>query len=153
MNITGTFQHTYSTFRRLTMAALGKARFAMWVSGSGILLLLLTTDTGKDSPWMYAMPLVIVFPELIAFLTWRQQQQILAEPVHYVLNETELHTRAAQAESRLAWAGLTWVKVTKHGWLLKTGAMQAVLPRAAFSPEDQATIDAFLATAPVKVKS
>ncbi|WP_157751850.1 YcxB family protein [Actinoplanes derwentensis] len=153
MNITGTFQHSYSSFRRLSMAALGKARFGMWISGGLILLLAVTTDAFQDSPVLYAAPLVIVFPELIAYLSWRQQRKILTEPVHYEINETELYTRAAHSESRLAWSGLTWVKSTKHGWLLKTGVMQVVLPRPAFSPEEQATIEAFLKTAPVKVKS
>lgn len=153
MNITGDFQHTYRSFRRLSMAALGRARFGMWVSGGLMLLLLLAFDSGERNPFLYAAPVVIALPELIAYLGWRQQRKILTVPVHYEINETELYTRAAHSESRLAWAGLTWVKSTKHGWLLKTGAIQAILPRAAFSPADQATIDAFLKAAPVKVKS
>ncbi|WP_430781105.1 YcxB family protein [Actinoplanes sp. G11-F43] len=154
MVITGRFQHTYQSFRRLSLASLGKSRFGMWAGGALLTLVVVTTDLGRDQPWMYGFaPFMIAVPELVAYLSWRQQKKLITVPVEYEITETALHVRAAQSESRLDWAGLTWVKRTKHGWLLKTGAMQAILPRDAFTPADQATIDAFLAAAPVQVKS
>ncbi|GGN40695.1 hypothetical protein FHR83_006978 [Actinoplanes campanulatus] len=84
---------------------------------------------------------------------WHQQRQTQAHPVRYEIDETGVRIQSAHSDSRIAWAGLTWVRTRRHAWLLKNGVVQSAIPRAAFSPEDQAAVDAFLTKGAVRIKA
>ncbi|MDI6100548.1 YcxB family protein [Actinoplanes sp. NEAU-A12] len=144
MNVTGSHQFGYREIRRVSMEALGKKRYGMWILGALLLLCTALKPEGAGLlPWFAVF--MLAFPDLIAYVTWHPQRQINAHPVHYELDDAEIRIRTISSEVKLAWAGLTWIRPYKRMWLIRHGAAQTVIPRAAFSPEDLVTLDAFFA--------
>lgn len=159
MNITGNHQYTYRTYRRAYRETSGSAsRIILWTVGSLVLALVLLLIMASGFSVNMLKPLALILfcfalPELVALLTWNLQRKDAGQPATYELNDEGIKMSTATAETTFTWSGLHWVKVKRHTWLLRKGIGQVLVPRAAFSPEDQAAIDAFLKTAPVKVKS
>lgn len=159
MKITGSHQYTYRTFRRAYRETAGRVTpVILWIGGGlalGLVLLVIVV-TGFSPAMLKPLALgvfCLALPELFALLTWNLQRKDAGQPARYELDDEGIRMSTATADTTFTWSGLHWVKVRRHTWLLRKGLGQVLVPRAAFSPEHQAAIDAFLKTAPVKVKS
>ncbi|MEU8657019.1 YcxB family protein [Actinoplanes philippinensis] len=148
MNIAGDHHFTYRTFRRIAIDVVPGRRLLQGV-GAATLVLALLTGVGRDE----LVPLLgglfgLAFHELIVLVSWFPQRKQAAQTTHYLLDDEGFRARTATTDVRLTWAGMTGVKSRPHAWMLRHGATQLPVPRAAFRPEDRATIDAFLAGHP-----
>jgi hypothetical protein len=145
VKITGDHQFTYRTFRLVCLEAFPRRRVLQGVGAIGLALVLLTgVESDKAIP-IVGLAFCIVMPELFALLSWFPQRQQANQPTQYELDDTGLHVHTATSDVRVTWSGVTWVKTHRHAWMVRNGATQLPIPRAAFSPDDQATFDAFVA--------
>lgn len=115
------------------------------------LVTLLGFATGFDGRAMLMVGLgifLIAFPDLAALLSWIPQRKMLARPFRYEISPDGLLIRTPSSRTEVAWPGISQIRFGKHAWLFKHGAAQIPVPRAAFGPDEQHSIDQFLATRP-----
>ncbi|MEV4536474.1 YcxB family protein [Asanoa sp. NPDC049518] len=60
------------------------------------------------------------------------------------MNTSGVDIETASSRTQIDWSGITRIRRRRHTWLLKYSMSQIPVPRAAFSPEDQQTVDDFL---------
>ncbi|MEU4155754.1 YcxB family protein [Actinoplanes sp. NPDC026670] len=148
MNIAGDHHFTYRTFRRIGIEAFPKRRLLQGIGAAGLVLVLVTGVDRDNLIPLFGSAFCLVFPELVALALWYPQRKQAAQTTHYTLDDDGIRVRTATSDVHLTWAGVTGVKSQPQAWLLRHGATQLAVPRAAFRPEDRVTIDAFLAAHP-----
>ncbi|GIE81178.1 hypothetical protein Aph02nite_71280 [Actinoplanes philippinensis] len=148
MNIAGDHHFTFRTFRRIAIESVPGRRLLQGVGAATLVLALVIGVDSDDLIPLLSGLICLVFPELVVLLAWHQQRKQAARTTYYVLDDEGLRVRTAISDVHLTWAGMTWVRSRPHAWMLRHGATQVPVPRAAFRPEDRATIDAFFAGHP-----
>ncbi len=151
MNISGDHQFTFVTFRRVSIEAVPLRRLLRGVGAAGLVLLLVFGFDRDTLVPLLSCVFCLAFPELIALVSWLPQRHQASQVTRYDLDETGVRVRTPSSDVHLTWVGMTRVRSHRHAWLLRHGVTQLPVPRAAFRPEDQVTIDAFLADRPTKV--
>ena len=146
MKITGEHRFTYRTFRHVVLDSIPRRWLLQGVGVVGLALILAFGYDADRLLLLVGLTLCVVFPELLVLLSWSPQRQQASGVTHYELDESGVRVRTATSDVSTTWSGMKWVKTKRHAWMMRTGVTQLPIPRAAFSPEDQATIDAFLAT-------
>ncbi|MEV6305009.1 YcxB family protein [Actinoplanes sp. NPDC051861] len=153
MHAIADLQLTYGLFRKMVLDTLGKsARRARII---GLVQLPLATVLGFAGGFdgrallMIGVGVVlVVFPDLVAVLSWAPQRKILTTPLHYEISAAGVLIQTPSSRTEVAWPGISQIRTGKHSWLFKHGATQLPVPRVAFSADEQHSIEQFLAARP-----
>ncbi|BCJ43953.1 hypothetical protein GCM10010168_67560 [Actinoplanes ianthinogenes] len=149
MQISGEYGYTFGWLRRMFAAMFPRSR-QMRIAGGALtvffaLFLAFDDEERTRSFWLVLTGLILTFnPEALAALTWLTQRKHIATPMRYILTEAGAEIQGVNSSTRVSWSGLAWVRLLPDMWLLRNGAASIAIPRAAFTPADQATVDAFL---------
>jgi hypothetical protein len=144
VKITGDHQFTYRTFRLVCLDAVPRRRLLQGIGAVGLLMILAFGYESDRLFLLFGFALCLTFPELIALLSWYPQRHQAGGVSHYEIDDTGIRVRTATSDVSLTWSGMTWIKPQRHAWMIRHGMTQLPIPRAAFSPEDQAALDAFV---------
>ncbi|MEU4689696.1 YcxB family protein [Actinoplanes sp. NPDC023714] len=150
MHATADHQVTYRLFRNMVVDSVGKPGRRMRIAGLILLplVILLGFAGGFDGRILMLIGVsvvLVVFADLVALLSWLPQRTTLTAPVHYELSAAGLLVQTPTSRTEVGWPGISQIRIGRHAWLFKHGAAQLPVPRAAFGPEEQRAIDAFLA--------
>jgi hypothetical protein len=148
VNISGDHHFTYRTFRRVVLDAIPMRRLFLRVGAVAFSVLLVVSLVQGEFKSTALSAFILAMPELFALLSWYPQRKQAAQTTHYVLDDEGIRVRTATSDVHLTWAGMAWIKSRPHAWMVRHGAAQLPVPRAAFRPEDRVTIDAFVAGHP-----
>lgn len=148
MHITGEFRFDYALIREAALSVFSR-RWLFWTRLLSPLLIIFsllagwaTGFEGRNFTVLGVAVLLLAMPELLALLSWQAQRSAFGQPVHYELTDGAIRITTASSDTTLAWSGLTWVRKHRNLWLIRHGAVQSVIPRAAFDAQGQAAIDA-----------
>jgi hypothetical protein len=153
VSVTGDIEITYPVFRRMTLSFLGVRLvllrlFGLLVAGFAFWQALAGTSISFAGP---AVLCVVVFglPELIIWIIWRVRRDRIAGPNRFRVNASAVDVHRPAGGTRVDWADVTRVRRGRHAWsVTRTGFRALVIPRAAFSPEDQRRVNDFFLSHP-----
>lgn len=150
MHATAEIQLTYRLVRQMVVDTIGKPGRRVRIGGVVLLvlqtLLGLVGGFGTQAIVMIAVGvLLITIPDLLTLLSWIPQRKIMATPVRYEISAVGVLIGTPSSRTEVAWPGISQIRFGKHAWLFKHGAAQLSVPRIAFGPEEQRSIDQFLA--------
>jgi hypothetical protein len=149
VHATADLQLTYPVFRNMVLDTLGKSGRRPRVFGLIFLPLVtllgfLGGFEGRIILLLGVGLLFVAFADLIVLLSWLPQRKMLTAPLHYELSATGLLIQTPSSRTEVAWSGISQMRTGKHAWLFKHGPAQLPVPRVAFGPEEQQSIDQFL---------
>ncbi|KUL32319.1 YcxB family protein [Actinoplanes awajinensis] len=150
MQVNGEFQYTYSALRRMVVETYGRNGRIMRMAGpvvalGGLLGLILRGVDGQILAILFCGLFATAAPDIVALVSWFTQRRMFAHPFRYTITDTAAEIRSASSTFQVTWTGLTWVRTRPDMWLLRHGAATIAIPRAAFTPADQAAVDSITA--------
>ncbi|WP_245673840.1 MULTISPECIES: YcxB family protein [Actinoplanes] len=146
----GEYRFDYRSFRRMAVQALGRrviaGRIAVGILVPLVVLLGLASDfDSRIVKVLLACAAILAIPEIYALLGWQGQRSLNTGPVSFTLTDLGIRITAAGSDTHLGWTALTSITARRSVWVLRHGPVRNLLPRAAFTPDEQAAIDTFLA--------
>jgi hypothetical protein len=153
VSVNGEIEITYPIFRRMILSFLGVRVVLVRVFGVLVLAFafwqaLAGTSMSFVGP---AVLCVVVFgvPELIVWIIWRARRDRVGGPNRFRVNASAVDVHRRSGDTRVEWADVTRVRRGRHAWsVTRTGFRALVIPRAAFSAEDQRRVNNFFLSHP-----
>jgi hypothetical protein len=149
MPVTGELVLDYATYRRIVFAPGGRGRWLLPIMGAVILLwqgVLALAGGGLGAILLSIAGLIIIFlPELLVLVGWQQVRRLRAQSWRYEVTDTSVGIHTSQTSVTVAWDGISRARIRPHAWVYTVASTRRslVVPRAAFSSEEQAEIDRF----------
>ena len=140
----------FATYRRIVTAGGGAGIWVFRALGLTLVLcagsVLVTDGTPLDAVFVVLGLLVLFFRELVVALGWNQVRRLTARPWRYEITAGTVGIHTPETSVSVAWSGISRTRIRRHAWVFTIAATRRsmVVPRAAFSPEDQREIDIFL---------
>jgi YcxB-like protein len=153
VSVLGEIEITYPVFRRMVVSFLGVRvllvrLFGLLVLGYAFWQAVAGTHISFVGP---AVLCFVVFgvPELIVWITWRVRRDKVAGPNRFRVNASAVDVQRPSGGTRVEWADVTRVRRGRHAWsVTRTGFRALMIPRAAFSAEDQRRVNDFFLSHP-----
>lgn len=157
MHLIGEMKFDFATYRRMIGAASG--RFKIWlrvigglvvVLGVGSLVTALVEANGYNVFWSIVQlvlgAVVAGSAELAAAIGWHRIAALRERPWRYDVSESRIGIHTPHTDVSLNWDGVAKVRTHPEFWFLRFSTRQTVpIPRAAFAPDDAASIDSLVA--------
>jgi hypothetical protein len=153
VSVTGEIEITYPVFRRMVLSFLGvrvvAARiFAVLILGFTLWQALAGNSFPYIVPILFSV-LLVGMHELIAWIAWQVRRDKVAGPNRFRVNASAVDVHRPSGDTRVEWADVARVRRGRHGWSVRrSGFRVLVIPRAAFSAEDQRRVNDFFLSHP-----
>ena len=153
VSVTGEIEITYPVFRRMVLSFLGVRVVVGRVAGVLALgFALWQAVAGNPLAVVVAIVFcVVVFgsPELIAWIAWQVLRDQVAGPNRFRVNASAVDVHRPSGDRRVEWADVARVRRRPYAWSVRrSGFRVLVIPRAAFSAEDQRRVNDFFLSHP-----
>lgn len=151
--MTGEIEITYPVFRRMVLSYLGVrvvlARiFAVLILGFTLWQILAGNSFPYIVPILFGV-LLAGMHELIAWIAWQVRRDKVAGPNHFRVNASAVDVHRPSGDTRVEWADVARVRRGRHAWSVRRGVFRVLMiPRAAFSAEDQRRVNDFFLSHP-----
>jgi len=153
--VTGEIDITYPVFRRMALSFLGVRLLLLRLFGALVIVVMLSAAfTGDTSAGSFIGPIVlglVVFggPELGIRIAWLARRDAVAGPNRFEVSASAVDVHRRSGDLRVEWADVARVRRGRHSWSVRrAGLRQLLIPRAAFSPEDQTRVNDFFLAHP-----
>jgi hypothetical protein len=153
MHIVGELKMDYRGYRRLVLSATPLFARILPMLLVPVLLLLLAALVVAGAAWSVqtlGLILVCVFAAVSidfgVWIGWRRTVKAGDEPFRYALSDRAIEVHSPVAHVTTRWDTVRRARTLRHAWVLRLANKAALpIPRAAFTAEDAARIDAFVA--------
>jgi hypothetical protein len=148
VSVTGEIEITYPIFRRMALSFLGVRVVVARILGVLVLGFTLWQALAGNS-YSYVGPIVfgvvlLGMNELIVWIAWQVRRDKVAGPNRFRVNASAVDVHRTSGDTRVEWADVARVRRGRHAWSVRRGGFRVLLiPRAAFSAEDQRRVNDF----------
>jgi YcxB-like protein len=151
MHIVGELKMGYRSYRRLVLPAVPKWARIVPVLVAAFALLLVVALVVAGGGWSVLTPMLLVVVgagsiEFGLLVGWRRMAKSADEPWRYVVTDSAVGVHSPISDSTTRWDSIRRARTLRNVWLLRLANKAPLpIPRAAFSADDAAQIDAFIA--------
>jgi hypothetical protein len=145
--VTGDIDITYPVFRRMALSFLGVGLVILRILGG--LVVLAAAAQGSLVVAIVVLLLVAGGPELGIFIAWELRHEQVAGPNRFQVSATAVDVRRRSGDLHWEWADVARVRRGRYSWTVRrAGLQELMIPRAAFSAEDQSRVNDFFLAHP-----
>ncbi|MGI8648270.1 MAG: hypothetical protein DLM55_04385 [Acidimicrobiales bacterium] len=152
MLLVGEFVPSYTTYRQVALAPLGRKVWLFRVLGLLFFLLAFpplfagASFTRPSLPILFCGIFFLVAYDLLVALGWRQMRKVAERLWRYEISDSSIGIHTLQTDVTVRWDGISKARISPHAWVLRlVGTRKSLaIPRAAFSAEDQTQVDQFI---------
>jgi hypothetical protein len=148
VQVNGEFQYTNEWLMRASRATVignSRQRFAM----VAVAVVTAVVFAWQDLPDLGALAALLLIAGVSldwrTLIAMRSRRTPLGTPIRYTLTGQHAEIQTVTGTVQLPWSGVSWVRTLPDMWLLRHNGVKHAIPRAAFSPADQADIDILFA--------
>lgn len=153
MHIVGELKMDYRGYRRLVLPAMPKVTRLIPLLFAPFMLLLVAAIVVAGGGWSgstVALLLGGIFCagaiEFGVLVGWLRMARTADRPWRYVVTDSTVELHMPFTDSTIRWDGVRRVRTLRDVWVLRlANSAQLPIPRAAFTVDDAARIDAFVA--------
>ena len=147
MTVTGAIEITYPVFRRMALSFLGVGLVVARVLGA---LVVLAAFAGGS--WIVAIVVLLLVaggPELGILIAWEMRHDQIGGPNRFAVSAAAVDVHRRSGDHHWEWADVARVRRGRYSWTVRRPGLHALMiPRAAFSAEDQSRVNDFFLAHP-----
>lgn len=151
MTVTGEIDITYPVYRRMALSFLGVRVVLLRIFAALVVVgVLLGSRTAGSIIGALVLVLVAVgLPELGIFIAWEVWHERIAGPNRFEVSASAVDVHRRSGDLRVEWADVARVRRGRHSWSVRrVGLKELLIPKEAFSPEDQVRVNDFFLAHP-----
>lgn len=152
MLLVGELVLNYATYRQMALAPLGRKVWLFRVLGLLFFLLAFmplfagASFTHPDLTILFCGLFFLVAYDMLVALGWWRMRKLAEHQWRYEISDSSVGIHTSQTDVTVRWDGISKARTRTHAWALGLVGTRRfiVIPRAAFSAEDQTQVDQFI---------